>query len=264
MGIPVAYGSAESGPRYVTSAVGAVPRGGKRAHCLTANNLPDMPGGPGLFRQRGKQHTSTIEQGISRQDMEQIMTKEISTIDLHLQPMASDLSDSTVTEVVVNRPGEFWLERRSGWQRVDAPWLDFPWCDDLAKLMANRVQEAITDDWPILGGQMPGEHRMQIVAPPAVQPGTYSFTMRRPSDETFTLAQLIDSGTFMGTRCVQSVTLPDAERDRIEPRLQEFERHLLSHFRRQDWLAWHRSLQRGASRDTGGNICRHRCFPYTH
>jgi len=36
------------------------------------------------------------------------------------------MQSSDVTEICINRPGEIWLESRTGWQRVEVPALN---CD---------------------------------------------------------------------------------------------------------------------------------------
>lgn len=44
-----------------------------------------------------------------------------NTLRLLLGPIADFLSQDDVTEIVINRPGEVGVERRSGWE-----WHDFP------------------------------------------------------------------------------------------------------------------------------------------
>ena len=43
------------------------------------------------------------------------------TLRLMLAPIAADLADDTTTEIVIQRPGEVGVERRSGWTWRDVP-----------------------------------------------------------------------------------------------------------------------------------------------
>jgi type IV secretion system protein VirB11 len=167
-----------------------------------------------------------------------MMPIETSTIDLHLQPLAQFMADPTVTELVINRPGELLIERGNGWETLAPAQLTYAWCASLGSLLANRAAQSLTEEWPLLGAQMPGDLRVQVVMPPAVKAGTISFTIRRPSDEVFTLPQLIERGVFADTIGEQSLLLSDEERDRIESRLPARERELLEHFKRGDWPAF--------------------------
>lgn len=168
------------------------------------------------------------------------MNHETSTIDLHLQALFAnvDVSDATLTDIVINKPGEMFIERGKGWERLEVEEIDFAWCASLVSLIGNRESQALTEEWPMLGGQLPGGLRVHAVAPPAVEAGTISFSIRRPCDKPFTLNQIIDGGAFADTLCEQSLVLDAALRDQIESNLPARDRELLRHFRRKDWSAF--------------------------
>jgi type IV secretion system protein VirB11 len=160
---------------------------------------------------------------------------DTSTLDLHLQRIAGLLQDETITEIVINRPGEIMLERRNGWETVRNDEVTSQWCDGLIALLGNRANQKLTDGWPLLGAQLPGGMRVQIVAAPAVAAGTISITIRRPIIRVLTLDEIIASGAFEFTRCEQAVSLGTEERSRIEAALPEAERALLEVFHRREW-----------------------------
>ena len=64
-----------------------------------------------------------------------------SALDLTLEVLRPLLSDPEVTELCINRPREVFLETRSGWRAVAAPFADFDWCQRFAKLVANATRQ---------------------------------------------------------------------------------------------------------------------------
>jgi type IV secretion system protein VirB11 len=169
---------------------------------------------------------------------ESVAAGEVSTLDLHLAPMAAYLNDESVTEIVVNRPGEVLLERRAGWETVKDATISYTWCCSLAMLLRNRANQDLKEDWPLLGAQMPGGLRIQIAIPPALATGRISFTIRRPIGQAIALGMMAADGLFESTRCEQSLRLAPEERARMEAALPDSERAMLSLFRGQEWCAF--------------------------
>src|SRR4051794_19998203 len=108
------------------------------------------------------------------------LDSDVSTLELHLEPIAAYLVDETVTEIVINRPGELLLERNCGWEPVLNPALSYPWCDGLTMLLRNLANQDLREDWPLLGAKLPGGLRVQVAIPPATEAGKISLTVRRP------------------------------------------------------------------------------------
>ncbi len=168
-----------------------------------------------------------------------------STLELHLLPVAAHLIDDSVTEIVINRPGEVMLERRGGWETVANEAVSYKWCEGLAMLLRNQANQDLTEGWPLLGAQMPGGLRVQVVIPPAIEAGQVSFTIRRPIGEVLSLAQIIDGGAFEQARCEQSLLLSGEERARLEAALPASERRLLDMFRQKDWAGFFTAAVQG-------------------
>jgi type IV secretion system protein VirB11 len=125
---------------------------------------------------------------------------ETSALELTLRALRPILTRSDVTEVCINRPGEAFIETRSGWQREPLPFADVDWCRRLAKLVANSTAQRIDEESPLLSASLPTGERIQIVLPPATTLGTVAITIRRPSDGVWSVHELAQSGLFK--RCV--------------------------------------------------------------
>src|SRR6202035_5554133 len=136
-----------------------------------------------------------------------------SALELNLRALRPILSDPEVTELCINRPGEAFVETVRGWERRELPFADFDWCRRLAKLIANSTLQRVDEATPLLSASLPTGERAQIVMPPATTAGTVAITLRRPSDEVWSIGELAQRGIFRTTR------RSSATRDKTEQQL---------------------------------------------
>jgi type IV secretion system protein VirB11 len=125
---------------------------------------------------------------------------ESSSLELTLRALRPVLSDPNVTELCINAPGQAFVETRQGWEQRPLPFADFEWCRRLAKLVANSTRQRIDEECPLLSASLPSGERIQIVMPPATTAGTVAITIRRPSDQVWTIEELARRGVFRTTR----------------------------------------------------------------
>jgi type IV secretion system protein VirB11 len=125
---------------------------------------------------------------------------ELSALDLTLRALRPVLSRPDVTELCINRPGEGFVETSKGWHLELLPFADFEWCKRLSKLVANSTRQRISEESPLLSGSLPTGERIQIVLPPATTPNCVAITIRRPSNQVWSLAELAQRGLFDRTR----------------------------------------------------------------
>jgi type IV secretion system protein VirB11 len=84
-----------------------------------------------------------------------------------------------VSELSVNRPGEVWIEVGDAMERYEVPELTLEHLKQFARLAAQYTEQMISEEHPLLSGTLPGGYRVQIVYPPAVEPGTIALSIRR-------------------------------------------------------------------------------------
>ena len=125
---------------------------------------------------------------------------EFSALDLTLRVLRPLLANPDVTEICINRPGEAFIETRSGWCREPLRFADFDWCVRLAKLVANSTRQRIDEESPLLSASLASGERMQIVMPPATTAKTVAITIRRPSEQVWSIEELAKRGIFRRTR----------------------------------------------------------------
>jgi len=78
------------------------------------------------------------------------------------------LSDPTVSEICVNRPGEVWIEKSGEpvMQRHEQPEVTDEVLHRLARQVAAMTGQAINDEHPLLSAALPTGERVQIILPP--------------------------------------------------------------------------------------------------
>jgi type IV secretion system protein VirB11 len=92
-------------------------------------------------------------------------------LDAYLAPFQRWLAVDTVTEIIVNRPGEVWIEDAAhpGMQRIAAPEIDDRLVQRLAEQVARVSHQGINREHPLLGATLPDGARVQFCGPPAAR-----------------------------------------------------------------------------------------------
>jgi type IV secretion system protein VirB11 len=92
-------------------------------------------------------------------------------LDAYLAPFSRWLARDSVTEILVNRPGEVWIEDSAhpGMQRVEAPEIDDTLVQRLAEQVARVSHQGINREHPLLGATLPDGARVQFCGPPATR-----------------------------------------------------------------------------------------------
>ncbi len=96
-------------------------------------------------------------------------------LEAYLAPFREWLERDTVTEILVNRPGEIWVEdaAQPGMQRILRPEIDDRLIQRLAEQVARVSHQGINREHPLLGATLPAEAwggaRVQFCGPPAAR-----------------------------------------------------------------------------------------------
>src|SRR3546814_260808 len=129
--------------------------------------------------------------------------KNTAVLDSVTAPLRKYLDDASVTELVINLPGEVGIERRGRWTWESERSLDFKTLMALATAAAAFTSQDVTRENPIVSTIFPTGERVQIVVPPVVPDETVSITVRKPSTVTMTLADFEAAGLFRDTRIAE-------------------------------------------------------------
>lgn len=98
----------------------------------------------------------------------------------YLKPFKRWLADERVSEIIVNRPGEVWVETAGSMtlQRFEAAEIDDQLVRRLAEQVARATYQGISREQPLLAATLPDGARVQFAAPPATRVG-WAMAIRR-------------------------------------------------------------------------------------
>ena len=115
----------------------------------------------------------------------------------YLAPFAQWLEAGDVTEILVNRPGEVWIERIGATEmaRHDEPAIDAQLLERLAHQIARINHQGVSRETPLLAAILPGGARVQMVLPPATR-GNVALAIRKHIVHDLTLEDYLESAGF--------------------------------------------------------------------
>jgi type IV secretion system protein VirB11 len=115
----------------------------------------------------------------------------------YLEPFAVWLNRTDISEILVNRPGEVWIERAGAPQMEchAAPAIDATLLSRLASQIARISHQGISRETPLLSATLENGARVQIIAPPATRE-SLALAIRRHVMTDLTLDDYAATGAF--------------------------------------------------------------------
>lgn len=84
-----------------------------------------------------------------------------------LEPLHTYLNDEAVSEILINKPEEVFIEKNGDMLQIHDKRLTSSFLRRLFLMMANSNQQVLSENTPILSGNLPDGSRIQCVIPPA-------------------------------------------------------------------------------------------------
>ncbi len=123
-------------------------------------------------------------------------------LDAYLRPLAVWLEQPDVTDILINAPGEVWIECLGGEaRRHAAPELTETALWRLATQIAAAAHQGVNREHPLLSATLPNGARVQIIAPPATR-GCMTIAIRKHVVSDLSLDDYAVSGAFEHARRV--------------------------------------------------------------
>ena len=126
---------------------------------------------------------------MSRQDVFE------ASVHYFLEPIDHILADESVSEIMVNRYDDVYVERRGKMEHTD---IRFASDDALLSAIHNVAQwvgREISEEHPVLDARLPDGSRVHAVIPPSARTGIY-LTIRKFAREAMTLDDLVQWVSF--------------------------------------------------------------------
>ena len=121
----------------------------------------------------------------------------------YLAPFSDWLACDDVTEILVNRPQEIWIERLgvAQMERHEAPQVDSQLLERLAHQIARINHQGVSRESPLLAAILPGGARVQMVLPPATR-GEVALAIRKHRLQDMTLESYFEQSALPSVRNV--------------------------------------------------------------
>ena len=117
----------------------------------------------------------------------------------YLAPFAPWLDRQDVTDILVNKPGEIWIDGQKGFERIDAPDVTDTMLQRLSQQIAAHSAQGVSREYPLLAATLPDGARVQIVTPPATRQHV-SLAIRKHVVQDLTLGDYEAGGAFANAR----------------------------------------------------------------
>ncbi len=108
-----------------------------------------------------------------------------------LEPL---LADESVTEIMVNGPGEVWIERDGRIERAEVQFTSEAQLYQTIDRIVSQVNRRVDESSPMVDARLPTGERVNVIVPPLSLVGPILTIRRFP--RRFTLAELVESGTL--------------------------------------------------------------------
>ncbi len=108
-----------------------------------------------------------------------------------LEPL---LADPTVTEIMVNGPGEVWIERDGRIEAADTRFSSEAQLYQTIDRIVSQVNRRVDESSPMVDARLPSGERVNVIIPPLSLIGPVLTIRRFP--RRFTLTQLVEMGTL--------------------------------------------------------------------
>lgn len=119
------------------------------------------------------------------------------SLDFYKKGMFGDyLGTNGLTEMAVNRPGGVFLKIDGIWSFEVNPKITLEACERFGKTLATYNGDHIDETKPLLSATLESGERVQAVRYPACERGTYSITVRVPTDKQIPHQKYIDGGFY--------------------------------------------------------------------
>ena len=115
-----------------------------------------------------------------------------------LSPISEFFNQSDVSEILINRPKEIWVENRQGMTRHHVEAFTPLYLRRLFKFIANENKQVLNIDSPILSGSTFDGSRVQLMIPPAAT--HYTLSIRRQTLSKLTLDDYKKANFFDNTK----------------------------------------------------------------
>ena len=132
------------------------------------------------------------ETTLSRDDRERL-SKEIADDILGYGPLERLLTDDSITEIMVNGPGDIWIERQGRLYETTVRFNDDSHLRRIINKMVAQVGRRVDESSPMVDARLPDGSRVNVIIPPLSLSGPL-VTIRKFSKKRLTVDDMVNLG----------------------------------------------------------------------
>jgi len=125
-----------------------------------------------------------------------------TALEKYLEPFHELFNQDGVSEIMVNKPYEIWIEKFGDASSIESPLLDYEHLLGLGRLIAQSTEQEVSEEKPLLSATLPNGYRVQVVFPPACEARTVAISIRRSNVMQLDLEKYAAMGAFDDTRFI--------------------------------------------------------------
>ena len=123
-----------------------------------------------------------------------------TALETYLNPFKEIFAEEGVSDVIVNKPFEVWVEKRGEFKMHHIPELDYDHLIGLGRLVAQSSAQTISEEKPLLSATLPNGYRIQVIFPPACEVGCIGMAIRKVGNIQVSLDDYEKIGSFARTK----------------------------------------------------------------
>ncbi len=131
---------------------------------------------------------------LSRQERQQVITDVVDEV-VGLGPLETLLQDPAVSEIMVNRPNQIYVERQGMLHLSDKAFRDESHIMHIIDRIISPLGRRVDETSPMVDARLPDGSRVHIVIPP-IALDSPTITIRKFSKDPFTVDDLVGFGTL--------------------------------------------------------------------
>jgi len=125
-----------------------------------------------------------------------------TALEKYLEPFHDLFNQDGVSEIMVNKPHEIWVEKWGDSAAIEAPTVDYEHLLGLGRLIAQSTEQEVSEEKPLLSATLPNGYRVQVVFPPACEAGSVAISIRRSNVMQLDLEKYAAMGAFDDTKFI--------------------------------------------------------------
>jgi len=122
-----------------------------------------------------------------------------TALETYLIPFKTIFAEEGVNEVMINKPLEAWIEKGGDFRLEKISEIDYDHLMGLSRLVAQSTEQVISEEKPLLSASLPNGYRIQVVFPPACEPGCVGMAIRKSGGMQISLDDYEKMGAFAQT-----------------------------------------------------------------